>query len=121
MVPAADPVVELLAAILDELRALREACSSPAGFSRLNSTLSRTDRDRLSRLLPALAGVFGSEQFTTREALEHRAIGFVAGGLSSRQVGQLLSRALEQPVAGYVVRRGGREAHVVLWFVEQTV
>ena len=77
--------------------------------------------DACSRLLPALAGAFGSEQFTTREALEQRAIGLVADGLSSRQVGQLLSRALEQPVAGDVVRRGGREAHVVLWYVEQTV
>jgi hypothetical protein len=87
-----------------------------------SSTLSRTDHARLSRLLPAIAGAFGSERFTARDCLDQDAppaIRIVMRGLNARRLGRLLQRGEGQVIAGYVVERTGLELGVVLWRVLQ--
>jgi len=107
--PAGDP----LAAILAELRAIRlllEQQQRPA-------TLTRSDRERLARALPAIGGVLGSELFTSRDLVVHpsRAVQIAVRGLSVKQLGRLLMRAEGQVVNGLVVERVGDEGHVALW------
>lgn len=82
-------------------------------------SLSRSDRDALARILPAVAGALGSELFTVREVFERDAPGLrvVLRGRSSRAVGRLFARAAAQDVNGYVVERVSVERHAALWRV----
>lgn len=114
-----DPqLVALLEMLIGEVRGLRADLvrdrRSPHG-------LSRADRDRLSRLLPAIGGSFGSEPFTVAEALEQPAVRVVAGGLSPSAFGQLLQRARGVPLYGYVVESDATELHRRVWRLKATV
>lgn len=80
-------------------------------------SLSRADHARLSRLLPAIAGVFGSDEFAVNELPEHAAISLVLDGLTTVRVGCLLRRAAGVPVDGYVIVPGSFELHRRLWAV----
>jgi hypothetical protein len=103
--------------ILDELRLIRQAIERP----RPESSLSRTDRETLTRLLPAIGGAVGSELFSSAEICEHDAAGLrlVCAGLTVKQLGRLLARAADQPISGYMVLRESKEAGAVLWRVVQ--
>ena len=72
-------------------------------------------------MLPALGGVFGSDLFLTRDVLESEAaaVHVVRRGLNAQQVGRLLRRAADTPIAGYLVTRQGTEASAVLWRIVQ--
>ena len=85
------------------------------------STLSRDDRARLGRLLPAIVGAIGSELFHSAEIVEHEspALRVVATGLSAKRVGRLLRRATGIPVDEWLVERFGIEAGVTLWRIVQ--
>jgi hypothetical protein len=85
--------------------------------------LSRADRQRLGRVLPAVAGVLGSEWFLSREVVQsgNPALRLVTHGLTPKSLGRLLRRATDQPVGGFVVRRAATERGAVLWCVEQIV
>lgn len=85
--------------------------------------LCRADLARLTRLLPAIAGALGSEDFTSRDLVEHAAPGLqlVLRGLSAKQVGRLLARAAGVEVGGWVVERRGLEINVGLWRVVAAV
>jgi hypothetical protein len=115
-------------AILDVLRELvAEARGLSAGQAAMlallergqSSTLSRSDRAILARLLPPIGGVFGSELFAVREIFESEspALTVALRGLNLKPVGRLLRRAIDQPVDGYVVQREGTELHAALWRV----
>ena len=112
--PARD--ADVLVEVLAELRAIRVLLEQRRQPSR---KLSREDRDRLYRLLPAVAATLGSELFTSSELVEHQApaVRVVCVGLSTKSLGRLLSRvALDgTPIDGYLVERQGVEAGVVLW------
>lgn len=108
---------DVLDAVLDELRAIRHLLEQ-----RRPSRLTREDRARLTTLLPALGGVFGSELFVAREVLEHPApaLRLVRGELSARSIGRLLQRAEGEAVQGYTVERAGTEVGSTLWRVLAT-
>lgn len=108
-------MLALLQQIADKLDAIYAALTTPKA-----APLRRVDRDRLARLLPAIAGALGSEVFTVNELLEHRPVRLVLDGLDARSVGRLLHRATGVPVDGYLVERVGAELHRALWRVVQT-
>jgi hypothetical protein len=87
------------------------------------SSLTRQDRVVLARLLPAIAGVFGSELFVTRELFESdaAALKLVLHGLDRKRVGRLLQRGEGQVVDNYVICREGTEQHATLWALRATL
>jgi hypothetical protein len=107
--------VALLRELVAEVRALRRAIErqTPA------RSLTRGDRVHLAAILPAVAGVQGSELFTARELLEDDApaLRLVLAGLSAKQIGRLLHRAEGRAFDGYTVQRDGSEAGASLWRV----
>jgi hypothetical protein len=114
-----DPqVVALLETLIAEIRGLR---GDLARDRRPRRALSRADVDRLSRLLPALAGCFGSEPFIVAEAFAQPAVRVVTAGLAPPACGQLLQRARGIPIAGYVVTYDATELHRRVWRLEATV
>jgi hypothetical protein len=115
--PAPDPLLELLREIRDELRALRGELATGRSPS---SALNRSDRARLARLLPAIAGVLGSEPFACRDLVDADAapaLQLVTAGLEARALGCLFGRAAGQGIDGYVIDRAGNELHRRLWSV----
>jgi hypothetical protein len=105
----------LLAAIRtivrEELRAARRPVVS----------LSRADRARLARILPAIGGVVGSDEFLVRELFESdaAALRLVLRGLTPIQTGRLLRRAEGRIIDAYRIERSGAELHTTLWRVVQ--
>src|SRR5690349_7334553 len=90
-----------LSDLLIEIRRIREL------LERANArahALNRPDRVRLERLLPAIAGTFGSEPFTSRDLLDEggAAIQVALSGTNARQVGRLLRRGEGHVLDGYV-------------------
>ena len=82
------------------------------------SHLRRRDWDRLARILPAAAGLWGSQLFTSRDVVAAPALRVVVGGLSPKSVGRLLARGAGIPIDGYLVQKHGVELRVALWSVE---
>jgi hypothetical protein len=114
-----DPIVDRLDTLIAEIRGLREVLAQAR--SPRPATLSRADRDRLARLLPAIAGAIGSDnEQTAAELLEIPAVRLVVD-LDAAALGRLLRRATGIPIAGYVVTRGTTELQRVLWTVRATV
>ena len=114
---APDPVEALLRELVEQVRGLRADLAE----RRPATSLSRVDRERLARLLPAIGGTLGSEPFNSSEICEHDAAALRLGraGLTAKQLGRLLRRAVGTPVGGYLVERLGEEAGAVLWRVVQ--
>ena len=115
---AHDTVCVLLRELVEEVRGLRHDIAT-AG--RRSSTLSRADHQKLSVVLPAIAGALGSDEFTVAELLEHRAVRLVIGTLDVQAVGRLLYRGMGLAIDGYVVQRRGAELNRGKWRVVQTV
>ena len=113
-----DHVCDLLEILIAEVRAQR---ADQARDHQSRRGLSRADRDRLARLLPAIAGCLGSEPFTVAEAYEYPAVRVVTAGLTAQACGQLLQRARGIPVAGYVVEYDSTELHRRVWCLKATV
>jgi hypothetical protein len=111
-------LVALLETVIAEIRTLRADLGRDR---RPRRGLSRADEDRLSRVLPALAGCFGSEPFTVAEAFEQPAVRVVTAGLAAPACGQLLQRARGVPVAGYVIESDATELHRRVWRLAATV
>lgn len=108
----------LLELLIAEVRGLRDDL---ARDRRRRRELSRSDRHRLARLLPAIAGALGSEPFLTRDLFESdsAALGFVLQGWTAIRIGRLFQRAEGAAVDGYVIERDGVELHATLWRVLQ--
>jgi glutathione S-transferase len=115
-------VLELLEAIAagqqviaGELRGLR----ADLARQRPGASLSRADRDRLARLLPAVAGAFGSEPYVVNELPDAVAVRVVLDelGLTAKQLGRLFHRGVGLPIGRLVVERAGVELHRTLWRV----
>lgn len=123
--PAAAPhAIEASDLVLAEVRALR---AEVADLKRLIErpharSLSRADRATLSRVLPVLAGVFGSELWTAREVLAHTSddLRIVLAGWSSKALGRLLKRGAGSAVDGLCVVAEGDEAGSTLWCVRRS-
>ncbi len=79
--------------------------------------MSREDKDRLCKILPAVVGAWGSEPFASRDLATDPGVRVVLKGLSPKQIGRLLSRAVGIPIDGLVVERAGTEINVCLWRV----
>lgn len=94
---------------LQDLRQRIEALEQKA------ASISREDRELLSRLLPSLGGAFGSEPFFVWQAADDSVI--TESGLDAAAVGSLLSRATKSGTdfAGYVVRRTGTKHGAARW------
>ena len=109
----------LLEAVLEELHVIHGLLEARGQAP----ALSRADRELLGRVLPAVAGVKGSEWFTTNELLasDAPAVRLVLCGLGAKKVGRLFSRGVGQVIDGYTVDRGGEEAHRVQWRIGQAV
>ena len=80
------------------------------------------DYERLGRLLPALGATFGAE-FTVAEVFagDVPAVVFVLDGLSRKQLGKLLSRAVDVPIGDLIVSRLGVQSGRTLWRIEQII
>jgi hypothetical protein len=72
-------------------------------------------------VLPAVAGAKGSDEFTTSELFELRAVRPLLDGLTPAHVGRLFERAAGIPVEGYAVAHSGTELQRHLWRVHATV
>lgn len=79
--------------------------------------LRAADRAALEILLPALAGRYGSAEFTTGEALADPALERVTRGWTARAFGRLLARARGAVVNDLAVERIGAERRATLWRV----
>ncbi len=114
-------LVALLCEIRDEQRAQRTLIEEH--LARRTRTLTRRDRERLARLLPAIAGVFGSTIFVVREAFEHAApaLRIVLAGESAKGIGRLFRRGADVPCEGFVVRDQGSELNCTLWQIFRVV
>jgi hypothetical protein len=90
------------------------------GQKRPPSHLTRADRDRLARMLPAVMGVFGSEErFSSRDLAEDTrpAVRLVVRGLSVKKISKLFGRADGIPINGLMVQKQGEEFQVAVWRV----
>ena len=107
---------DLLRELIAEVRGLRADVQG-----RLTTpALSRTDRETLSRLLPAIVGALGSDSFLCRDLLdgdEYPGLRVVTAGLNSKKLGRLFQRAEGIAVDTYVVERDGSELNAVRWRV----
>jgi hypothetical protein len=114
-------IVRLLGALVEEVRGLR-ADMAHNRQQRPSPTLGREDRTRLAAMLPAIAGAYGPEEFTSRDLAEDEspAVRLVVGGLSVKRLSKLFSRADGVPVAGLMVQRQGADLPTV-WRVFKTV
>jgi hypothetical protein len=123
-IPVQDDPFAMLAARLDQIQAAQADMAATLlriESAILPSSLSRADREQLSRLAPAITGCFGSSWFMVNDLAEHPRIAVVLGGLGAAPTGKLLGRAVGHEVAGYVVRRGNLECGRRLWAVERIV
>ena len=99
--------------VLRELRQIRHLLEQ----RRRPSALSREDREMLKRILPVLGATFGGDTFSSRDAIESEASGLrlVLRGVSVKQLGKLLARAVDVLIDGLMVRKQGVECHVTAW------
>ena len=99
------------AAELAALKARLDAQQQP------RSRLSRADRELLRRILPAIEGVKGSDDFTSAEIVHHDdpRLGVVFDGWSAGRLGKLLKRAAGVVIDGRMVERIGTEANAIIW------
>jgi hypothetical protein len=114
-VALAGDVAALLRALIEKIDTL----TALVEHRRPASTLSRIDRERLARMLPAIGGVYGSDPFLVRELFESdkAAIRLVRTGLNAKKIGRLFRRAERQAIGGYLVESQGTETHATLWRV----
>jgi hypothetical protein len=92
--------------------------------ARPRARLSRDDVAMLRRLLPAVVGAFGSEEFFAADLVDgtNHGVRLVCGGRSVRSLGKLLRRSVGVPVDDYLVERLGLErgVGVVRWRILRT-
>jgi hypothetical protein len=114
--------LDLLRELVEQIKGLR-ADLARSGSQRGTHSLSREDRVLLARLLPAIAGARGSEEFTSRDlaADSSPALRLVLRRLSVKQIGRLLARAEGMAIDGWLVQRCGVEINVALWRVVAAV
>jgi hypothetical protein len=114
-VATSSPVEALLRELVEGQRRIVQLLER----DRRPSPLSRGDRTILARLLPAIGGALGSEEFTSRDLACHSASGLrlVLRRLSAKSIGRLLARADGVPIDGWLVERCGVEINVALWRV----
>jgi hypothetical protein len=106
------PAELTLFAIVEDLQRRMAAVEADAA-TRRTPTL-----DLLRRLLPALAGAFGSDAWCARDAISHPALKPVLRGWNVRKLGIFLAdKANGVVVDGLMLERIGTEGHVVLWRV----
>src|SRR5262245_3654624 len=105
----------VLCEILSELRLIRRAVEPRCATA--------ADEKLLLRLLPAIAGCFGSAPFVVRELVTNAAIKTLLGEMTSTQVGALFSRAASNNTVadGLTIERLKREHSARLWCVVRVV
>jgi len=97
----------------------RIAVLEQAEAARRRPTLARGDRDHLRRIVPALAGAYGSDPWLGAEAVHHPMLAVLIGGWTAARLGKLLARFVKAggAIDGYLVEAIGREGNAVLWHV----
>jgi hypothetical protein len=110
--PAVD--VAALAREVAELRRRMDVYEQRAG-------LSAADVERLTKILPAISGLIGSNEFMVRDVMTARSIAMVFEGLSARSLGRLFRRAERRPIDGLIVEQYAEEAGQVLWTVREII
>jgi hypothetical protein len=71
----------------------------------------------LRRLLPAIAGAFGSDAWRASEAKAHPALAPIVGTWNARRMGIFCAKADGLIVDGRMLERVGVEGHAALWRV----
>jgi len=107
----------LLRELVAEVRGLR---ADLAARRSAPAALNRADRARLARMLPAIAGVYGSDRFAARDLVDADAppaLRLVTRGLTAQPLGSLFSRGAGVVIDGFVLERAGNELHATLWQV----
>ena len=109
--------MQLLRALVAEVQGLRADLRDHGSRRTATPALSRADRARLARMLPAIAGVYGPDTFSSRDLAEDTAaaVRLVVRGLSVKQIGKLCARANGIPIHGLMVRKQDKECQVTLW------
>jgi len=87
--------VSNLRALVAELKAERD--------ERRRRRLLPADPAFLARLLPALSGSWGSDQFQVRHVLEEPRLASVVAGHGAKSLGKLFARAVDVPIGVYVL------------------
>lgn len=96
--------LEILRAILREIQALRQETKS-------RQFLSHSEHLLLDRLLPALAGRYGSGVFTSAEIANDSIFRtlLMNGAADSQSLGNLLAKSVGMDINGLEVRRGPKK------------
>jgi hypothetical protein len=79
--------------------------------------LRRGDAAALVKILPAIAGAWGSEPFLSEHLADTAGLRIVLAGRSPKKIGRLLARAEGVPLAGYVVEADGKDGNRRRWRV----
>ena len=103
------------AVTLDDLMRQLVAIRALLEDERRPTPLNRADHELLTRLLPAIAGAFGSEPFASRDLFTAAGVRVVVRDSSVKRIGQLLGRGVGTPINGLVIERAGHELSVCLW------
>jgi hypothetical protein len=92
-----------------------------AALEEQSANVNSVNMGFLLKLLPSLAGVFGSEPFCTWQTADNPLV--FGSGLSSSAVGRLLSCAAKTGTdfGGYVVRRYGTKHGAALWRIFERI
>src|SRR5262245_3002784 len=82
---------------------------------------SIADIELLEKLLPAIAGRFGSSPFRVSEALADPAIRAMSGSLQPTRLGSLFAKAVRagDPIQSYVLTHSTLEHGARLWVVSR--
>ena len=110
------PDTPLLGRILAEVQRIRQGLE---GRRARASALSRTDRENLTKLLPAIVGALGSELFLVRDLFQSDApaLRLVLADWNALRLGRLLRRAEGHAIDGHMVQCEGHELGAALWRV----
>lgn len=117
-------IQNLLRCVLEGQRAIEEQLRDLQQFLRAKQLKHRAaDREILEKLLPAIAGAFGSSPVAVRELLKHPVLKAVTADFSgnSRRIGNLFSRNCGKDISGYALERLPGEHGYVLWCVLRVV
>ncbi len=116
-----DELADRLSRIDGALLRLAAAVEVLAARPPPGSTLSRTDRDLLDALLPAISARIGNFCWTVADLREHlevdRALAAVVAPFTGKQLGKLLARGEGYTADGNVLLRVGVSRAGAIWLV----
>lgn len=114
MIPTTPEILERVSALEHQVADLSAALTSPAAQRKY------ADRCALRKILPAIAGRFGSSEFTVQEFMLHADL-VATAGMNSKTLGNLFARCEGQDIGGYELNRIGVTHARCLWKLVRVV